>query len=230
MCSKDAKKNFYLDPRHANNIFKEETEIPITEPAFKRVKLESGIKLEPYCKKENESPGIKLAQTLMLEYNVDDKHDFTFDGRNVCVYTDGACSGNGKKNFDSLAGIGVFWGPDHKLNVGRKLFGLQTNNRAEITAAIIAISQAIVYKAGELTLYTDSQFMINCMENWVHNWKRNGWQKKGGETVKNVDDMKRLDELCSQIKIIWSYCPGHKGVYGNEEADKLATSSCGKSV
>lgn len=36
-------------------------------------------------------------------------------GKHVCVYTDGACSGNGQAN--SAAGIGIFWGPFHPLYV-----------------------------------------------------------------------------------------------------------------
>lgn len=172
-------------------------------------------------KTESQSPINSLAKTCLIEYKINDKLDFNFNGKKVTVYTDGACSGNGQKN--SAAAIGVFWGPSHPLNSGRKLHGVQTNNRAEITAAIISISQAIVYDAGELTLNTDSQFMIKCMESWIKNWKRNGWQTSTKQPVKNIDDLKRLDKLSEQIKINWVYCPGHKGVYGNEEADKLAT-------
>ena len=85
-----------------------------------------------------------------------------------------------------------------------------------------------MYEASELTINTDSQFMINCIENWIQNWKRNGWKTASKQPVKNVDDIKRLDELCSQMKTNWIYCPGHKGVYGNEEADKLATGAVEK--
>lgn len=70
-------------------------------------------------------------------------------------------------------------------------------------AAIIAISQAIIYEASELTINTDSQFMINCMQNWIIKWKANGWQTAARQPVKNVEDMKRLDELCESIKINW---------------------------
>lgn len=107
----------------------------------------------------------------------------------------------------------------------KKLLGVQTNNRAEITAAIVALSQAIVYKAGEVSIYTDSKFMINCMISWIPKWKRNGWKTLAKQPVKNIEDLQRLDELCTRMKTNWIYCPGHKGVYGNEEADKLATGS-----
>ncbi len=90
-------------------------------------------------------------------------------------------------------------------------------------AAIIAICQAIIYNAKELTIYTDSKFMIDCMEKWINNWKKNNWKTANKQPVKNIEDLKRLDELCIRIKTTWVYCPGHKGVYGNEQADKLAT-------
>ena len=102
------------------------------------------------------------------------------------------------------------------------MIGKQTNNRAEITvnscffkiskiylkinnfkAAIIAIHQAIHYKAKELILYTDSQFTINCMTKWINKWKLSNWKLSSGESVKNVPDLKYLDSLCSQIKVNW---------------------------
>jgi ribonuclease HI len=86
----------------------------------------------------------------------------------------------------------------------------------------VAISQAIVHNAGELTVNTDSKFLINCIESWIKNWKRNGWKTASGQDVKNIDDLKKLDHVCSKIKVNWVYVPGHKGHYGNEEADKLA--------
>ena len=50
--------------------------------------------------------------------------------RNIKVYTDGACSNNGKPG--AKAGIGVYFGVEVERNVSRKLSVKQTNNRAEI--------------------------------------------------------------------------------------------------
>ncbi|RNA00413.1 ribonuclease H1 [Brachionus plicatilis] len=156
----------------------------------------------------------------LTEYE-DKIYEFSFKSQKAIVYTDGACSNNGKPN--AAAGIGVFWGKNHPLNISKRLNGLQTNNRAEINAAIVAISQALTYDASELTIYTDSKFMMNSINDWINKWKKNGWKTSSGESVKNIDDFKRLDDLCSKIKINWIYVPGHKGHYGNEEADRLAT-------
>ena len=50
----------------------------------------------------------------------------------VPVYTDGACSNNGKAS--ARAGVGVFWGDDDPKNVSRPVRGAPTNNVAELEA------------------------------------------------------------------------------------------------
>jgi ribonuclease HI len=70
-------------------------------------------------------------------------------------------------------------------------------------AAIVAISQAINYGLAEITVHTDSKFMISCMETWLAGWKRNNWRKKDGQPVINEEEIRRLDFLCSKIKVIW---------------------------
>ena len=57
------------------------------------------------------------------------------------VYIDGACRNNGQKTPQE--GCGVIWGDYHQLNTYECLIGeKQTNNRAELSAAIIALCQA----------------------------------------------------------------------------------------
>lgn len=59
------------------------------------------------------------------------------------VYTDGACSSNGRTG--AAAGIGVYWGEEHVDNISEPLLnGPPTNNRAELTAVIKAIQMVFV--------------------------------------------------------------------------------------
>lgn len=88
-------------------------------------------------------------------------------------------------------------------NLSKKLEGIQTNNRAEITAAIEAIKIAIEHQAGELILHTDSKYLITCMTSWLRKWKSNGWKTTNNKLVKNINDLKKLDDLCQKIKIKW---------------------------
>ncbi|XP_048841139.1 ribonuclease H1 isoform X2 [Brienomyrus brachyistius] len=150
----------------------------------------------------------------------------TFMGDAVVVYTDGCCSCNGKHG--ARAGIGVYWGPDHRLNVSDRLHGRQTNQRAELLAACRALEQAKDLKIKKLVLYTDSMFTINGVTCWVKNWKRNGWRLKNGGLVTHRDEFEKLDKLNAEIEVVWLHIPGHAGYKGNEEADRLSREGASK--
>uniref|UniRef100_UPI0037E87CCE ribonuclease H1 n=1 Tax=Semicossyphus pulcher TaxID=241346 RepID=UPI0037E87CCE len=145
---------------------------------------------------------------------------FTYMGDAVVVYTDGCCSGNGKKG--ARAGIGVYWGCNNPLNVADRLHGRQTNQRAEIQAACKALEQAKEQNIKKLVLYTDSKFTINGVTSWVKNWKLNGWRLKSGGQVTNKEDFVKLDRLNAELEVVWMHIPGHVGYRGNEEADRLS--------
>ncbi|XP_013783903.1 ribonuclease H1-like [Limulus polyphemus] len=144
----------------------------------------------------------------------------------VHVYTDGACSSNGRRG--ARAGIGVFWGADHPLNVSERLPGRQTNNRAEIHAAVRALDQAQSLGLKNLVLYTDSAFLIKGITMWIKKWKRNGWKLTTGESVKNQEDFEALDEVLKGLNVKWIHVRGHRGIHGNEAADRLAVAGMDK--
>uniref|UniRef100_F6TD79 Ribonuclease H1 n=1 Tax=Equus caballus TaxID=9796 RepID=F6TD79_HORSE len=129
------------------------------------------------------------------------KDVFSYMGEFVVVYTDGCCSSNGRRR--ARAGIGVYWGPGHPLNVGIRLPGRQTNQRAEIHAACKAIEQAKAQNINKLVLYTDSMFTINGITNWVQGWKKNGWRTSTGKEVTNKEDFVELDRLTQGMDIQW---------------------------
>lgn len=145
---------------------------------------------------------------------------FTYMGDAVVVYTDGCCSANGRSG--ARAGIGVFWGPNHPLNVAERLQGRQTNQRAEIQAACRALEQAKDRNIRKLVLYTDSKFTINGVTSWVKTWKLNGWRLKSGGPITNREDFMKLDALNAELEVVWMHIPGHAGYRGNEEADRLS--------
>ncbi|XP_061899580.1 ribonuclease H1-like [Entelurus aequoreus] len=158
----------------------------------------------------------------------DSTDGFTYMGNAVVVYTDGCCTSNGK--FGARAGIGVYWGPQHRLNVAKRLQGRQTNQRAEIQAACKALQQAKEENIQKLLVYTDSMFTINGVTKWVKNWKLNGWRLKSGSSVVNKDDFEKLDRLNQELEVVWMHIPGHAGYSGNEEADRLSREGAAKST
>ena len=86
------------------------------------------------------------------------------------VYTGAARSPD-----QSEAGLGVWWGEDHPLNLSRRVEGEnQTNEKAEIQAAIAAIIQARSEGVEKLEINTSSGYLIECITKNVGNWKKKG--------------------------------------------------------
>lgn len=169
---------------------------------------------------------VTTKKTLQTTKTLDDPPT---DGRCI-VYTDGASSGNGYRG--AKAGYGVFWNDNDPRNEGGVLPGdRQTNQRAELYAMIRAMEQDI---KGEniLEIRTDSQYSINCVDTWSKTWIANGWKSSKGTPVENADLVKKLLELRRKRpgKIEFCYVPGHRGVYGNEMADRLAVQGAKSSV
>ena len=98
-----------------------------------------------------------------------------------------------------------------------------TNNKAEITACILAIALARHCNAKSLTLNTDSKFVINCITKWIPLWEKREWKTTDGRPVKNKELLEELNNLCKGFKIHWQHVKGHSGIFGNDWADKLAT-------
>lgn len=135
--------------------------------------------------------------------------------KTVYLYTDGACKGN--------PGAGG-WGALLRYKQHEKeLFGGEaqtTNNRMELTAVVQGL-QAL-HEPCEVLIHTDSQYVKNGMESWIHNWKKNGWQTASKQAVKNADLWQSLDREVQRHSVRWTWVKGHAGHQENERADELA--------
>ncbi|KAF5292871.1 hypothetical protein FQR65_LT11123 [Abscondita terminalis] len=148
-------------------------------------------------------------------------YDFNYENEVVVVFTDGACENNGRAN--ARAGIGVWFGRNHPLNISIPVEGRPTNNTAEIQACIHAIKTAHMNGIRKLKIKTDSEFVINSMTKWINKWKKNNWKVTSGAEVKNKEDFVRLDNCLKLLdQVIWEHVDAHKGIEGNEGADSLA--------
>jgi len=97
-----------------------------------------------------------------------------------------------------------------------------TNNRMEMMAAIKALEAIKPGYRGDITLWTDSTYVLKGITEWIHGWKKRGWKKSDKKPVVNVDLWKQLDALNAERDITWKWVKGHAGVEGNERADELA--------
>ena len=135
--------------------------------------------------------------------------------KTVIIYTDGACRGNpGPGGW----GVLIEHGESSKQLYGGDI--ATTNNKMELTAAIMALKE--IKEPCEIILYTDSKYVLQGIEEWIHNWKKRGWRGANKKPVKNIELWKELDELRDEHNIKWSWVKGHSGNPGNETADMLA--------
>ena len=136
------------------------------------------------------------------------------------IYTDGSCLGN--PGAGGYAAIII-----DENNSVEEIFGSAphtTNNRMELTAAIMALKKITAEDFAEL--FTDSSYLKNAFtQGWLANWKRNGWKNANKEPVLNKDLWLKLDKLIENRRIKFNWVKGHAGNDFNERCDKLARSA-----
>lgn len=136
--------------------------------------------------------------------------------KHVAIYTDGACKGNpGPGGWGALLRMGK-----HE----KELSGSDphtTNNRMELTAAIQALSALI--EPCQVTLHTDSKYVMDGITRWVHGWKRNGWVTASKKPVQNAELWHDLIEVVAKHTVEWVWVKGHSGHAENDRVDKLAS-------
>lgn len=115
---------------------------------------------------------------------------------------------------------------DPSRNVSEPLKGSrQTNQRAELTAILRALEIAPRHR--DVTIFTDSQYAINCVTQWFINWRRNNWMTSSQKPVENRDLVESILEKIEEreglkVKTLFEWVKGHNHDTWNEEADRLA--------
>jgi ribonuclease HI len=135
--------------------------------------------------------------------------------KRIQIFTDGACSGNpGPGGWGALLRIG---------DTEKEISGSErdtTNNRMEMMAVIRALEA--LKRPCAVDLYTDSKYVIDGAEKWLHGWKKRGWKNAAREPVKNSHLWLRIDELLKEHQVKFHWVKGHSGHAENERVDALA--------
>jgi ribonuclease HI len=145
------------------------------------------------------------------------------------VYTDGACSNNGKKN--AVAGIGIFFGVDDLRNISKKIQGKQTNNTAELTAIIetYSIIEKDVLNGKQIAIVTDSEYAIKCVSSYGEKCCKKEWKVDipNQELVKTAYELYKDKQNIQFIHIKAHTDNTDIHSFGNDHADKLANKAIG---
>jgi ribonuclease HI len=134
----------------------------------------------------------------------------------VDVFTDGACKGNpGPGGWGALLRMGMH---EKELSGGE---AETTNNRMEMTAVIRALNA--LTEPCNVTLHTDSRYVIDGMTKWIDGWQRKGWVSASKKPVRNQDLWHDLIAAALPHQISWQWVKGHSGHPENERVDQLAS-------
>ena len=143
---------------------------------------------------------------------------------------DGGCRGNGQADAIGAAAVVniLKWGRQKRWSEELPKLPRPTNSRAEISAIILALRKALERYQNLtrnprlwLTIYSDSDYLVKSMNQYVHKWVRNGWRTAVGGDVKNQDLIKLAltleDELKKKGTVRFVHIPREQ----NQDADSL---------
>ncbi|HEA83661.1 MAG TPA: deoxyribose-phosphate aldolase [Thermodesulfobacterium geofontis] len=103
---------------------------------------------------------------------------------------------------------------------------LATNNQMELKAVISALSHFKEPK--RLKIYTDSEYVIKGVTEWLPKWKKRGYITSDGKPVKNRELWEVLERLINFHQVKWEKVSAHSGNFYNEKVDKIAKESAKK--
>lgn len=131
-------------------------------------------------------------------------------GKELEIFTDGACSGN-----PGPAGIGaVIREGGVTIRALTQGIGQATNNIAEYTALLYALQEALVLRADKVSVYSDSELMCR--------------QIRGEYKIKNPALQQLFDQIQHLLRGIREFRIQHVPREQNTEADKLAREAIAK--
>ena len=138
----------------------------------------------------------------------------------ISIYTDGSSLGN-----PGPGGYGiVLIAARHRKEISQG-YRLTTNNRMELMAVIVGL-EALKIPQSTVTIYTDSQYVVNSVEKkWVFGWEKNNFKNK-----KNADLWQRFLMIYRCHTVNFKWIKGHAGNPENERCDKLAVAAAQNTV
>jgi len=146
----------------------------------------------------------------------------------ITVFTDGSCL---KSKRGIYAGYGVYFPNGEISNISKPFLKKPiTNQRAELYAIKIALEYITeLLDFSFINIYTDSEYSIKSLTQWIFKWEKNGWKTAAKKPVKNLDLIKPIYQIIKKYKgrINFIHVRSHTGKkdylsVGNSEADELA--------
>jgi tRNA-Thr(GGU) m(6)t(6)A37 methyltransferase TsaA len=156
--------------------------------------------------------------------SLDSKQEsYNYNKDSIIIYTDGACYNNPGPG----AYAAIILDEDKEIEIT----GFEpstTNNRMELQAVIEALK--VIKKNKKIILYSDSNYVVKGINEWIKNWKKRGWKTSSNKAVKNKDLWEKLDEEISKKNVQLKKVKAHSGDKYNEKVDSLAKEEIDKNL
>ncbi|MFH0867143.1 MAG: ribonuclease HI [Bacteroidota bacterium] len=132
--------------------------------------------------------------------------------RPVTIYTDGSARGN-----PGPGGYGVvLLSGKHRKELSHG-FRLTTNNRMELLSVIAGL-EALKHKNCDVTVFSDSKYVVEAVEKgWLNEWVKKDFKKK-----KNKDLWLRFLKIYDHHNVNFVWIKGHSDNIENNRCDELA--------
>jgi ribonuclease HI len=143
--------------------------------------------------------------------------------KELAIYTDGSSLGNPGKGGWGV----VMLGNKQALELGAASDDV-TNNQMELMATYKAFEELVDLGIRDyaITLYSDSMYVVNGLNQWVEGWKKNNWKTANKKPVLNKDLWEDLDRVKAFVeldnKLFIEHIKAHAGHEHNERADDIA--------
>jgi ribonuclease HI len=142
--------------------------------------------------------------------------------KKIKMYTDGGSLGN-----PGPGGYGIIIKYKDKVKEISGGYNNTTNNRMELTAAIVGLST--LKEKCNVTLFTDSKYVVDGInKGWAERWKKNNWKRNKKDKAENTDLWDKLLNLISEHSVKFEWVKGHAGHPENERCDKLVKEAASK--
>lgn len=191
--------------------------------AEKQVKGFAGAKFKSFTSEKEarswmDDPIYEKKVTASKKHKPVPKVNFGKD--DIVIHTDG-----GSINNPGPGGYGAVIEMDGVREEFSGGFRLTTNNRMEMTAALVAL-QEIGETEQKIHIFSDSSYLVNGIEKgWARKWKSKGWKKGDGQIAVNSDLWRKLLDLLDVLNVTFHWVKGHAGHELNERCDKLAVAA-----
>lgn len=146
------------------------------------------------------------------------------DDQPVYIFADESCLGNQFKGTARPgAAAGLVERFDERKGWYRRDFAHfkpdTTNNQMAIMSGIAGLGT--LKRPCRVVFTSDSKYLVDGMQRWVHGWAARDWKRKGGP-IENLVLWKALCEAAGRHEVMWRWVRGHDGHAKNEYANHLA--------